>query len=68
MLSCFSAAAAAAAAILPLLLISSRGFSPLEGFMDQEDYDSVVADMRTKVRGVGVFWGDLGFREGGVGF
>jgi len=29
-------------------LLCVGGFSPLEGFMDQEDYDSVVADMRTK--------------------
>ena len=50
--------------LLLLLLVSSlSGFSPLEGFMDQEDYDAVVADMRTKVGG-GEGWADggLGFR------
>lgn len=29
------------------------GFSPLEGFMNQADYDSVVANMRTTVSRVG---------------
>jgi len=27
----------------------TRGFSPLTGFMNKEDYESVVADLRLKV-------------------
>lgn len=32
-----------------LCFASCRAFSPLEGFMNQENYDSVVSDMRLKV-------------------
>ena len=34
---------------LPLPPHARSGFSPLTGFMNKEDYESVVADMRLKV-------------------
>lgn len=40
------------------------GFSPLTGFMHQADYESVVQDMRLKVRRMGTAGEGVGQQQG----